>query len=158
MATFVERSGLHRTVQVRSIPLVLCPVLSLGSRMNADEIMDMVRALELPEEIRTKSHWCFTNVEALCLTLARYGTGGNQSVLTRNYMRPQPAVSEIFTWVVQFIDETWRHLLDFDEEQLLSKENLERYAQAVHEAGAPLEGMVPLVSLMPSALNLLPCI
>lgn len=39
------------------------------------------------------------------------------------------------------MDDRWSHLLEFDNDFLLSPKNLEKYAAAVYQAGAPLDGV-----------------
>lgn len=41
--------------------------------------------------------------------------------------------------MVIFLDEKWKHLLDYDHEVLLAPENLARYADAIFKRGAPLQ-------------------
>lgn len=101
----------------------------------------MVAALELPEFIRTNNGYIFDSVEALGLTLARFRSAGDEFHLVQQFDRSQSAISEIVNWVVQFVDDRWSHLLDFDKDSLLSPENLEKYAAAIHRAGAPLDGV-----------------
>jgi hypothetical protein len=42
----------------------------------ADELLDMVEALQLPELITTPSRYTFDSIEALGLTFARFRTPG----------------------------------------------------------------------------------
>jgi hypothetical protein len=55
------------------------------------------------------------------------------------YNRCQSAISEVINELVLYLDETWKHLLDFDMDYLLNPEHLAAYAQAIHESGIPLE-------------------
>jgi hypothetical protein len=73
--------------------------------------------------------------------LARFRTPGDQYDLSIKYNRSQSAISEITNWVTVFVDENWKHLLDFDHTHLLSPHNLENYAGAIHQSGAPLTGV-----------------
>ena len=111
------------------------------SRVTADELLDMVKALEIPDYISTRNNYAFDGIEALGLTLARFRSAGDQSELSMLYCRSQSAISEIVNWIVAHVDDTWHHLLDFDHTQLLSPANLETYADAIHAAGAPLTGV-----------------
>ena len=51
----------------------------------------------------------------------------------------QSAISEIVNWVVTFVNNSWKQLLNFDHEHLLSPTNLEQYAKAIYGQGAPLQ-------------------
>lgn len=97
--------------------------------------------LELPENITTASRSRFTGFEAFALTCARFRSPGDQYTLSMLYNRHQSAISEIVNWVVIFLDEKWRHLLDFDHEGLLAPANLAQYANAIYNRGAPLSGV-----------------
>ncbi|OAX30761.1 hypothetical protein K503DRAFT_174971 [Rhizopogon vinicolor AM-OR11-026] len=111
--------------------------------MTAPELFELVRALCLPDEIRTEGRHKFAAIEALCLTCARLRSAGVLYELVSRFDRSAAAVSEIVTWVLIFVNGRWGHLLDFDHEHLLSPPNLEKYEHAVHESGpgAPLTGV-----------------
>lgn len=127
---------------VCSICLVLSGLLIVTCcRVSADELIEMAEVLGLPEIIITPGRHSFDPIEALGLTLARFRTAGDQYELSLLYNRSQAAISEIVNWVVTFVDNSWSHLLDFDHEYLLSPPNLEKYAAAIHRAGAPLTGV-----------------
>ncbi|KAG1849650.1 hypothetical protein DFJ58DRAFT_611020, partial [Suillus subalutaceus] len=110
-------------------------------QMTASELLELAQALRLPDEIRTDMGHKFTAIEALCLTCARLRSAGDLYELVSKFDRSAAGISEIVNWVIIFIDEKWGHLLDFDQEHLLSRPNLEKYARAVHESGAPLTGI-----------------
>jgi hypothetical protein len=57
------------------------------------------------------------------------------------YDRPQSAISEIVNELCKYLDDRWSHLLDFDRDGILSPEQLERYADAIHQVGAPLDSV-----------------
>ena len=83
----------------------------------------------------------FTGVEALGLTLARFHSAGDQYDLSMLYNQSQSSISEILNQVVTIVDESRKHLLEFDHARLLSPASLEQYAEAIHCAGAPLTGI-----------------
>lgn len=98
----------------------------------------MVEALGLPNLIYTPSRSVFEPVKALGLTLTRFRSAGDQYELSMLYNQSQSAISEIVNKVVTMVDKSWNHLLDFDHTHLLSPENLQKYAEAIHQTGAPL--------------------
>jgi nuclease HARBI1 len=106
--------------------------------MTATELLEMAEALKIPDVIVTPTQSVFSGIEALCLTCARFRTAGDIYELTIKYSRAESAISEVVNWLVTHIDETWSHLLTFDYTHLLSCANLQRFANAVHAAGAPL--------------------
>jgi hypothetical protein len=113
----------------------------LHFRVTAMELVEMAEALEMPDTIITKTRYSFDHIEALALTLARLSTPGEQYQLAMMYNRSQSSISEIVNWTVVYVDEQWSHLLDFDHTHLLSPHQLETYAKAIHQAGAPLNSV-----------------
>ncbi|TRM70554.1 hypothetical protein BD626DRAFT_373859, partial [Schizophyllum amplum] len=109
--------------------------------VDAEALLQMVVALDLPEVIHTPNRYRFSGVEALALTLARFNSTGDQFELSAVFDRPQSAISEIVNIVVLHIDNEWSHLLDFDHTCLLSPTSLQAYAAAVHAEGGPLRGV-----------------
>src|SRR6266404_3050352 len=101
----------------------------------------MAEALKIPNRIVTPSKYCFDGIEALGLMLAHFWSAGDQYELSMLYHRSQSAISEIVNWIVTYINTQWSHLLNFDHTHLLSPNNLEIYADAIHQAGAPLDGV-----------------
>lgn len=109
--------------------------------MTANELLEMVDALEIPDNIIIPSGSVFSGLEALCLTCARFRTAGDLHELSTKHCCTQSAISEIVNWTVTFIDNTWSHLFDFDYAHLLAPANLQKYANVIHDAGAPLKGV-----------------
>ncbi|KLO09136.1 hypothetical protein SCHPADRAFT_834370 [Schizopora paradoxa] len=108
-------------------------------RMTADEIMDVITAMDIPDVVKTSEGHVFEGLEAFCLILARFRTAGDISELTRQYNRSSTAISFAINQLVQEIDDNWAHLLHFDREGVLCPENLREFARAVHEHGSPVE-------------------
>jgi len=67
-------------------------------------------------------------LKALCLLCARFKTAGDEYDVALKYDRSQSAISEVVAKLVEFLDDNWKHLLDFDHRHLLSSENIEQYA------------------------------
>jgi hypothetical protein len=93
--------------------------------------------MKLPAIWSTDHRYLVTGIEALGLTCARLRTAADLDGLVAQYGRSRSAISEIITETVIMLDSSWSHLLDFDH-VLLSPENLARYANAVHNRGAPM--------------------
>lgn len=88
--------------------------------MSADELIEMADALEIPNLIVVRTQSLFSSIEALGLTCARFQTAGDLNDLSTKYCRTESTISEIVNWVVEYIDNTWQHLLEFDHNHLLS--------------------------------------
>lgn len=107
-------------------------------RFTAEELIELAGVLRIPRVFRTRSGHIVDRVEALALTCARLATPGDIYDLVRDFDRSAAAISEIFNHTVRAIDDTWAHLLDFDNNSLLTPQKLSSYASAIHAAGAPL--------------------
>ena len=101
--------------------------------------MLLVEVLEIPGSFTTRSRSSFRALEALCLLCARFKTAADEYELTMKYDRSQSAISEVVNELVEFLDENWKHLLNFDHHHLLSPQNLSRYAQAIYNAGSRIQ-------------------
>ncbi|KAJ3752078.1 hypothetical protein EV360DRAFT_26278, partial [Lentinula raphanica] len=111
-------------------------------RFTASEIIELADILDLPELIRTRSRYTYTSVEALGLLLLRFRHGTDEFELSTRYNRSQSAISEILTWMVRFLDERWKHLLDCDQEGILHPDKLVTYANAITGLGSPLKNCI----------------
>ena len=109
-------------------------------RFSADELVELVEVLEIPERFVVSGRYKFSNIEALCLLLARFRSAGDIALLAMMYNRSISAISQCVNELSLFIDDSWGHLLDFDSDGLLRPSALARYAQAIHVNGdAPIE-------------------
>ena len=89
----------------------------------------------------TCSRFRLSGIEGLCLPPARFRSPEDHYDLSMQYDRPQSAISEIVNELCTYLDGRWGHLLDFDRDGILSPEQLERYADAIHQASAPLDSI-----------------
>ncbi|KAJ7194177.1 hypothetical protein GGX14DRAFT_336107, partial [Mycena pura] len=110
-------------------------------RFNVHELEQLVHAMDIPNPFRTVSSYSFSAIEALCLLLARFKTAGDIYDLTMQYDRGASAISEIVNELTIFLDGRWKHLLDFDSGGILSPTAMQEYADAIHEAGAPVDSI-----------------
>jgi hypothetical protein len=108
------------------------------SSFTAQELVQMADILEIPDIFITKSRHQFQAVEALALLCARFSSAADVYDLSMKHDRSQSAISEIINELSVYLDETWKHLLDFNHHHLLSLANLTHYAKAIYQAGAPL--------------------
>jgi len=123
--------GFPRTGSEASVTRIL-------SGASALEIIELVAVLKIPQPFLTSRRDSFDAIEALCLMLARFRSGGDIDELAALYDRCPAAISMIVNSTVEFIDIRWSWLLDFDTDGLLHPTRLREYAQAVYSAGAPL--------------------
>ncbi|KAJ7112543.1 hypothetical protein C8R44DRAFT_677100, partial [Mycena epipterygia] len=107
-------------------------------RFYAGEMIDLAKAMAIPDPFITEHRYRFSAIEALGLLLARYKSAGDQYDLAMLYDRSQSAISEVVKELTVWLDDRWEHLLKFDTDGVLSPECLESYAAAIYAAGAPL--------------------
>jgi hypothetical protein len=65
------------------------------ARFYPEEIVCLVRVMEIPNPFQTESRYNFTAVEALCILLARLRFSGDQNDLVMLYDHTQAAVSDV---------------------------------------------------------------
>lgn len=108
-------------------------------RFYPEEIAELATALQIPDPYITRTRSSFTQIEALGLLLARFRSAGDMYDLTSRYDRPQSAISEIINELTEYLDETWKHLLELSpRNHTISSARMAVYANALHRHGAPL--------------------
>ena len=100
--------------------------------MSADDIFNMVEALDIPARIVTLTCSVFTGIEGFSLLCACFQTAGDMYNLVMQYDWAQSTISEVINQLVYDLDEKWEHLLDCDQGHLLHAHNLICYADAIH--------------------------
>jgi hypothetical protein len=110
-------------------------------RFAADEILELVDAMDIPPKFVTVGRYSFEAIEILCLLLARFRSAGDLYELTAKYDRSASAISEGVNELVLYLDDKWSFLLDFDKDGVMSPPRLASYAAAIHAAGAPLKSI-----------------
>ena len=94
-------------------------ILTHSGRVKASKLLDMVDALQIPDQNTTHgTKSVFIVVEALGLTLAQFRSAGDQYELSMLYNQSQSSIFEIVNQVVTIVDESWKHLLEFDHAHL----------------------------------------
>ncbi|KAJ7193701.1 hypothetical protein GGX14DRAFT_378724, partial [Mycena pura] len=117
-----------------------CDCLYRFRWLSAHKLERLVEAMDIPDPFKTSSGYVFSAIEALCLLLARFKTAGDIYDLTMHYNRGATAVGDVVNELAMVIDERWKHLLDFDT-AASGKNIFLQYAEAIHEAGAPLDSI-----------------
>ena len=80
-----------------------------------------------------------TRIEGLCILLKRYSYPNWYLDLIPKFCRPVPQLCMIANHVTNFIYERWHHLLTSFNQPWPSPANLKRYANYIHQSGAPIE-------------------
>lgn len=118
-----------------------CLISNYLYSISAEEVMELIQALEIPDGWTTLSHYKFTAVKVLCLLIAHFWCANDIYELTTHYDHTKSAISEIINELVIFLNNKWSHLLEFDSDGLLAPEWLERYVDAIYQAGAPIRSI-----------------
>ena len=109
------------------------------SRFTSEEILHLVRILHVPDPFITQNGSSFTAVEALSLLLLRMRSNRNLYDLVQNFDRSLAAISEVVNELLSFLEARWSHLLGLDTDGILHPNRLQSYADAIYDAGAPLD-------------------
>lgn len=94
--------------------------------------------MRLPEQIRAENMIVEDKITALCMLLARLAWPNRLADLRLKFGWKPERISRIVKELLQFIHETWRHLLVFDAERL-TPQRLSAFTIAIRERNAPLE-------------------
>ena len=109
-------------------------------RFKKNDILRLKNALQIPNEIICYNYNDIKadGIEALCILLRRLCYPTRFADLIPRFGRPVPQLCMIFNQLLDFLNDTWGHLLDTLNQPWLSPHNLRSFADAVHEKGAPL--------------------
>ena len=108
-------------------------------RFQKDDIYDLPGVLQVPDEIVCYNGTKVSDIEALCIFLKRHAYPCRYLDLIHRFARPVPELCIINNFVLKFLYERWGHLFTTMNQQWLSPNNLQVFANAIHDKGAPLE-------------------
>ena len=115
-------------------------------RFQKDDIYDLPSVLQVPDEIVCYNGTKVSNTEVLCIFLKRHGYPCRHLDLIHRFARPVPELCIIKNFVLRFLHERWGNLFTTMNQQWLSPNSLQVFANAIHDKCAPLEnywGFVP---------------
>ncbi|XP_065069062.1 uncharacterized protein LOC135694309 [Rhopilema esculentum] len=112
---------------------------SVEMRFKKQDIYNLVQALHLPEVYRCYNGVIVDPVEALCVCLKRFAYPSRYADLVPRFGRPVPQLCMIFNLVIDDIFDRFSHLLSDLNQPWLSRENLQSFADAIHNKGAALD-------------------
>ena len=107
-------------------------------RFLKNDIYQLVEALRIPEEIRCSNRQSFNAVEALCILLKRLSYPCRLSDLIPTFGRSVPELSNIVSYMVNFVHNTHGHLLSTLQQEWLSPRCLQEFSDVIHDKGSPL--------------------
>ena len=107
-------------------------------RFLKNDIYTLIEALRIPEEIKCYNGLKITGTTALCALLKRFAYPCRYLDMISRFGLAVPQLCMITNQMMNFVYDTWSHLLHSFNQEWLSPQNLERYCQVIHNHGAPL--------------------
>ena len=108
-------------------------------RFYPGDIYKMIELFGFPEVFTCYNGVVCDSVEAFCLLLKRFAYPCRYQDLMSRFGRPVPQLCMISNQVLNFLHLNWAHLLSNFQQNWLSPQNLEAFAQSIHQKGAPLD-------------------
>ena len=108
-------------------------------RFKKEEIYHLAVALRLPEVFRCTNGVVVDSVEALCICLKRLSYPCWYADLIPRFGRPVPQLCMISNQVIDYIVDRHGQLLRSLDQPFLSRENLQTFADAIHQKDAALD-------------------
>lgn len=107
-------------------------------RFEKQDIVRLCTALHIPGQFRCYNGTICTGIDALCILLRRLAYPNRLVDLVNVFGRRKEEISMIFNHVLSFVFDHFNHLLTSFNQPWMSPENLRRFADAIHQKGAPL--------------------
>ncbi|KAE8993759.1 hypothetical protein PR003_g20869 [Phytophthora rubi] len=109
-----------------------------------DDIIALVKDFELPDPFPTPQRYQVSALEVLCIFLRRMAYPARLEDLEDLFGRDSTAISSISDGVLDFLYQSFSHLLLFDDRRLTDG-TLSAYATAIYKKGAPLRTCVRFI-------------
>lgn len=107
-------------------------------RFNREDIPRLSSAFRLPEVIILENRSRFEGIEALCILLRRLSYPNRYVDLKQMFRREVPELSMICTWMIEYLNRNFGHLLTSLDLYWLTLGDLRKYSKAVSDKGSPL--------------------
>ena len=107
-------------------------------RFFKNDVYMLKDVLEIPDEITCCNRLVVSGIEALCILLKRFSYPIRYSDMVPVFARPVAQLSMITTEIMNLIYNDQVHRLTSFQQEWLSPVNLQRFAEVIHNAGAPL--------------------
>ena len=108
-------------------------------RFLSGDIYRMADASGFPAEFTCYNGVTVGSIGAICIFLKKFAYPCRCQDMIPQFARPVPQLCMISNVVLNFMYANWNHLLSSFEQDWLSRENLEQFANDVHRSGAPLQ-------------------
>jgi hypothetical protein len=110
-----------------------------------DDIVRLSVLLGLPEQITVRNGCTCSGVDALCMVLRRFAYPNRLCELEQFFGRPLSSLSMIINHTVDLLYNDHQHRLRTLDNPWFDPAQLQVYADAVHEKGAPLRNCIGFV-------------
>ena len=107
-------------------------------RFEKNDIYTLADVLQLPNRITCYNGTVVHPVEALCIFLKRFAYPCRYLDMIHRFARPVPELCIISNYMINFIYDHWKHLLKSMNQPWLSPDNLQNFADAIHQKGGAL--------------------
>ena len=103
------------------------------------DIFTLKDVLNIPEEVTCSRRLAVSGTEALCVLLQRFSHPVKFDNMEARFGRPANQLRKIASAITNMVYNKHRHRLSSLQQEWLSPVNLQRYAEAIHAAGSPLD-------------------
>lgn len=107
-------------------------------RFARNDIYRLKEVFHFPESFTCYNGTVYDSVEALCIFLKRFAYPCRYLDILPRFGRPVPQLCMISNHLMNILYESWHHLLGNLQQNWLATNNLEVFADVIHQAGAPL--------------------
>ena len=107
-------------------------------RFQKNDIYRLVEVLQLPAQFTCYNGTVYDSIEAMCILLKRFAYPCRYLDLIPRFARPVPQLSMISNHLLQFLYDHWNRLLTNMQQNWLTRNNLQIFADKVDAKGAPL--------------------
>jgi hypothetical protein len=108
-------------------------------RFAKSDLLTLLDALDFPDKFVCSQRTICSGLEGLCILLKRLAFPCRYTDMVSRFGRNPTELCLIFNHVLDFVYDNHHHRLGTWNQPFLSPQMLERYAQAVHDRGAPLQ-------------------
>ena len=108
-------------------------------RFYKNDVYVLKEVLRIPDDFVCNNNLHVNGVEALCVLLRRFSYPIRFGDMVPKFGRPEPQLSMIAGDITNFVYNMHHNKVHNFNQNLLSQANLQRYANAIHQAGAPLD-------------------
>ena len=108
-------------------------------RFLKNDMYTLYDTLAIPEELKCYNGFKVYGIVALCLLLKCFAYPCRYLDILPRFALPVPQLSMISNLMMNFMYDTWGHLLTSFNQEWLSPANLQNFCGVIHQKGAPLQ-------------------